>query len=174
MLAVVLFIAFWVVLAVTLVFIAVRGGLGGARDAFQSQSHGGRRAASVIFAIIYVAFGIALPVILLSGNHAKASARVGEIKLTSADRRGRNLFGQNCGVCHTLAASNAVGKVGPNLDTLKPPSSLVLHTIQYGCVPNPPGNDPTACLGYGNMPAGILQGKDAQEVSDFVGKVAGK
>ena len=29
------------------------------------------------------------------------------------------LFGENCAVCHTLAAANAVGKVGPNLDQLE-------------------------------------------------------
>lgn len=175
MLAVVLFLAFWVVVTVALFFVAVRGGLGGARDMLQSQSRGGRKAASVVFAIIYIAFGIALPVIVLSGNHAKASAKVGENKLTAAEKRGRDLFGQNCGVCHTLAAANAVGKVGPNLDALRPPRSLVLHTIEYGCVQNPPlPNDPTACLGYGSMPTAIVQGKDAEDVSDFVAKVAGK
>jgi mono/diheme cytochrome c family protein len=174
MLAVVLFLAFWVVLAVALFFVAVRGGLGGARSTLQSQSRGGRKAASAVFAVIYIAFGIALPVIILSGNHSNASAKVGEIKLTAADKRGRELFGQNCGVCHTLAAANAVGKVGPNLDALRPPKSLVLHTIEYGCLQNPPANDPTACLGYGTMPAAIVQGKDAQDVSDFVGKVAGR
>jgi mono/diheme cytochrome c family protein len=174
MLAVVLFLAFWVVLAVALFFVAVRGGLGGARSTLQSQSRGGRKAASAVFAVIYIAFGIALPVIVLSGNHSNASAKVGEIKLTAADKRGRELFGQNCGVCHTLAAANAMGKVGPNLDVLRPPESLVLHTIEYGCVQNPPANDPTACLGYGIMPAAIVQGKDAQDVSDFVGKVAGR
>ena len=175
MLAVVLFLAFWVVLGVALFFIAVRGGLGGARDTLQSQSRGGRKAASVVFAIIYIAFGVALPIIILTGNHTRASAKVGEIRLTPAEKNGRDLFGQNCGVCHTLAAANAVGKVGPNLDALRPPRSLVLHTIEYGCVQDPPTpNAPTACLGYGTMPAAIVQGKDAQDVSDFVAKVAGK
>ena len=30
------------------------------------------------------------------------------------------LFSENCASCHTLAAANATGKVGPNLDDLKP------------------------------------------------------
>lgn len=174
MLAVVLFLSFWVVLAMTLVFIAVRGGPRGARHALQSQSRGSRKAASVVFVIVYVGFGIALPVLFLSGNHARASARVGEVKLSAANKRGRDLFGLNCGVCHTLAAANAVGKVGPNLDSLRPPRSLVLHTIQYGCVQNPPANDPTACLGFGTMPAAIVQGRDAADVASFVAKVAGR
>jgi len=31
-----------------------------------------------------------------------------------------------------------VGKVGPNLDVIQPTEQLVLHTIQYGCLQNPP------------------------------------
>ena len=84
------------------------------------------------------------------------------------------LFGQNCGVCHTLAAANGIGKVGPNLDTLKPPQKLVLDTINNGCVQNPPPNSAQACLGEGTMPAQLLQGKDAQDVASFVARVAGK
>ena len=48
------------------------------------------------------------------------------------------MFGEHCGVCHTLAAANAVGKVGPNLDVIQPTEQLTLHTIMYGCLPNPP------------------------------------
>jgi mono/diheme cytochrome c family protein len=173
-LAIVLFLGFWVVLALGLFFVAVRGGLGGARATLHTQSRGGRKAVGVIFAILYVGFGVALPALFLTGNHARASARVGEVKLTAADKRGRELFGQNCSVCHTLAAANATGKIGPNLDALRPPKELVLHTITYGCLQNPPPNSSETCLGYGNMPAGLLQGRDAQDVADFVARVAGK
>jgi mono/diheme cytochrome c family protein len=172
-LATVLFLAFWVALALALFFIAIRGGVGGARAALQAQSRGGRRVAWVIFAVVYVGLGIAVPAALLTGNHANASSQVGGIKLTAAEKRGRQLFGQNCGVCHTLAAANSVGKVGPNLDTLKPPQGLVLNTINNGCVQNPPPNSAQACLGQGTMPAQLLEGKDAQNVADFVAKVAG-
>ncbi len=174
MLAVVLFLAFWVVLGLALFFIAIRGGLGGARETLQSQSRRGRKTAGVMFAILYLGFGIAIPYAFLIGNHANASGQVGGIKLTADEKRGRELFGTQCGVCHTLAAASAVGKVGPNLDTLKPPASLVYNTINNGCLPNPPPNSSQACLGQGVMPANILQGKDAQDVASFVGKVAGK
>jgi mono/diheme cytochrome c family protein len=127
-----------------------------------------------MFVILYVGFGVAIPIILLSGNHANASSQIGGIKLTAGDKHGRELFGQNCAVCHTLAAANAIGKVGPNLDTLKPPAGLVLNTINNGCVQNPPPNSPQACLGQGTMPSQLLAGKDAQDVSNFVAKVAGK
>jgi mono/diheme cytochrome c family protein len=173
-LAVVLFLGFWVVLALGLFFIAIRGGLGGARAALQIQSRGGRKAVGITFVIVYVGFGIAVPVAFLSGNHAKASAQIGGIKLNAAEKRGRELFGQNCGVCHTLAGANAVGKVGPNLDSLKPPESLVLNTIANGCVQSPPPNSPETCLGQGTMPSQLVQGKDAQDVAQFVAKVAGK
>ena len=124
--------------------------------------------------MIYVIFGVALPLVILTGNHANASDQIGGIKLNAAEKSGRELFGEHCGICHTLAAANAIGKVGPNLDTLQPPASLVLDTINNGCVANPPPNSPETCLGQGTMPAGILQGKAAQDVAAFVGKVAGR
>jgi len=173
MLATILFLAFWVVLALALFFIAIRGGIGGARAALQTQTRSGRKFAWLVFAFMYVGFGVVIPAAFLTGNHRNASAHVGGLTLNAAEKRGRVLFGQNCAVCHTLAAANAVGKVGPNLDSLKPPAGLVVNTINNGCLQNPPPNSPEACLGEGNMPAQLLEGKDAQDVADFVAKVAG-
>ena len=102
-----------------------------------------------------VVFGIALPLLMLTGNHSNANAQVGGLKLTNAEKSGRELFGQHCGLCHTLAGANAVGKVGPNLDELKPAQSVVLHTINNGCLPNPPKGSSQACLGQGVMPAAV-------------------
>jgi mono/diheme cytochrome c family protein len=170
-----LFVAFWLLLGLGVFFIAVRGGLGGARATLQSQTRGARKASSVIFLAVYVGFGVAIPLLFLVGNHSNASAQVGGIKLNAAEKKGRELFGQHCGVCHTLAAANAVGKVGPNLDQIKPSESLVLHTITYGCLQDPPSpSAPTNCLGQGTMPAAILQGTEAKDVAQFVAKVAGK
>jgi hypothetical protein len=56
-----------------------------------------------------------------------------------------------------------VGKVGLNLDALQPPKTLVLTTVQNGL-----------SIGHGTMPAGIVVGKQANDVADFVSKVAGK
>ena len=175
MLGVGLFAAFWAVLGLIVFFIAARGGLGGARATFQSQTRSGRASMGVIFAIVYVGFGVALPVVFFLGNKHNASARVGMVKLTPAEKRGRELFGEKCAVCHTLAAANAIGKVGPNLDTLQPPYTLVLHTIENGCLQNPPtSGSAQTCLGQGTMPSNVVQGKDAIQVSQFVAKVAGK
>ncbi|HEX4561409.1 MAG TPA: cytochrome c, partial [Gemmatimonadales bacterium] len=124
---------------------------------------------------LYIGFGVAIPLGFLIGNHAKANAQIGGIKLNAAEKQGRELFGQHCGVCHTLAAANAIGKVGPNLDQLKPSETLVLHTITYGCLQNPPSTSSQQnCLGQGTMPAAIVQGKQATDVAQFVAKVAGK
>ena len=127
----------------------------------------------VVLVLVYVGFGIVLPVVFLLGNRNNASAQVGGIKLTAAEKRGRELFGQHCGLCHTLAATNSVGKVGPNLDVIQPTAQLVLHTIMYGCLQDPPSGSQEACLGEGTMPADIVQGVDATDVAQFVAKVAG-
>jgi cytochrome c551 len=170
-----LFVAFWVLLGFGVFFIAVRGGPRGAREALHVQSYGARRTAGALFVVIYVGFGVALPLLFLFGNHVNASAQVGGYKLTPAEKTGRELFGQHCGVCHTLAAANAIGKVGPNLDLVQPSATLVLHTIANGCLQSPPPSlSNQNCLGYGTMPANVLQGQQAQQVAQFVARVAGR
>ncbi len=170
-LGVALFVAFWVVLALALLLVAIRGGVGARPTPRRPRRAVG---STIAFVIVYTVFGVALPLVFLIGNHARTSAQVGGIRLTADEKQGRLLFGQHCGLCHTLAAANAVGKVGPDLDTLQPPAELVLHTIQYGCVQNAAASSPEACLGYGTMPADVVQGKDAAQIAAFVGTVAGK
>jgi hypothetical protein len=175
MLPALLFAAFWVVLGLGLFLIAIRGGPGGVRAALQTQRSGGRRALNVSFLVAYVGFGVVLPVVFLTGNHSKASAQFAGLKLTAAEKSGRELFGQRCGICHTLAAANAVGKVGPDLDQIQPSESLTLHTIKYGCLQKPSSAETNeTCLGQGTMPPTIVQGKQAQDVAQFVARVAGK
>jgi mono/diheme cytochrome c family protein len=173
LLGVVLFIAFWVVLALVVFFVASAGGPSGVRRGVQAPSYRGSRALGLLMVILYIGFGVAVPLVFLSGNHANASSQVGGQSLTAAEKRGRELFGFRCGFCHVLAAANTAGKVGPNLDQLKPGKALILHTIQYGCLQSPPAGSPASCLGYGTMPAGILQGRQADDVASFVAKVAG-
>jgi len=168
-LAVLLFAAFWVVLGLGVFFLGVRTGAGPGR----APGWRSRRAMGWTMAVIYIAFGVAIPVLIQVGNRNNANAQVGGSELTQAEKRGRALFGQHCGLCHTLAAANAVGKVGPNLDVVQPTEQLVLHTILYGCLQNPPPGSQEACLGQGTMPADVLQGVDATDVAQFVAKVAG-
>lgn len=175
MLAVLLFAAFWAVLGLGVFFMAIRGGpsravvVPGRRVSF-----GARQTMGCVIALTFIVFAIVIPVVFLVGNHNRANAQVGGIKLTVAERRGRDIFGQRCGLCHTLAAANAVGKVGPNLDVIQPTQQLVLHTIQNGCLQSPPPDSQQACLGEGTMPADVVQGVDAEDVAKFVAKVAGR
>ncbi|TML97807.1 MAG: cytochrome c [Actinobacteria bacterium] len=80
-----------------------------------------------------------------------------------AEVHGRELFTKNCATCHTLRAVNAVGKVGPNLDQLRPPKELVLNAIEAG-----------RARGNGQMPADLVAGQEAKDVAAFVAAVAGR
>lgn len=175
MLAILVFIAFWVVLAGGLFLVGRRGSNRPSKEARAPRStRAGRLAFNGSLALIYLAFVVVVPVIILVGNHDKASAKVGDVKLTPAEKQGRVLFGEHCGMCHTLAAANQVGKTGPNLDTLMPSEALVLHTIVNGCLAHPPSPvSPQTCLGEGTMPADVVAGTQAQQVAAFVAAVAG-
>jgi mono/diheme cytochrome c family protein len=174
-LAVLLFAAFWAVLGFMVFFFGIRGGPSAALETpGRPGTHAVRRAMAWLFVVIYIAFGVGLPILFLVGNRNSANGQVGGIKLTAAERHGREVFGERCGLCHTLSAANSVGKVGPNLDVIQPTQQLVLHTIQNGCLPNPPKGSQEACLGEGVMPADVVQGTDAQDVAKFVARVAGQ
>jgi cytochrome c551 len=165
MLATLAFLAFWVVVGLVLFFVALRGGPRGARATLQSQTPRSRRAAAVLFAVFYVAVGVAVPVLILVGDHDSAAAHVNgaTIALTKQEQTGRKVFGQRCASCHTLAAADANGKVGPNLDVIQPRAAFVADAIVRG-----------RQRGNGTMPAGIVQGDDVQAVAAFVAAVAGK
>jgi mono/diheme cytochrome c family protein len=45
---------------------------------------------------------------------------------------GKAIFSSNCASCHTLAAAGATGKVGPNLDELKPDEQRVKRQVENG------------------------------------------
>jgi mono/diheme cytochrome c family protein len=174
MIALVLFLAFWVVIALALVFVGIRGGPAGARAALHSDTTVTRNVLWAMLAVTFIGFGVVVPLLMLTGNNANASKQYAGVHLNASEKRGRTLFGEHCGVCHTLAAPNAVGKVGPNLDTLQPPKALVLNTIANGCLQNAPTGSPQTCLGQGTMPANLVQGRDANDVAAFVARVAGK
>ena len=50
----------------------------------------------------------------------------------------------------------------------------MLHTINNGCLPNAPNGSAEQCLGQGVMPADVVTGRNAQDVANFVARVAGK
>ncbi len=75
---------------------------------------------------------------------------------------GAKIFkGAGCAGCHTLSAAGATGTVGPNLDQLKPSTSVVAHQVM---------------VGGGKMPAfqGTLSAAQIQAVAQYVSSSAGK
>jgi mono/diheme cytochrome c family protein len=159
-----LFIAFWVVLGIGLVVIAASGGLRGARETvLQRQTKRARGVFAAVFAVAYIGLGVAIPAVVIAGDRDdKVDSKTGQT-LTAAELHGREVFGQKCQQCHTLRGANAVGKVGPNFDQLRPSKAVVLDAVAQGRV-----------RGAGTMPAQLVQGKDAVDVAAFVAAVAGR
>jgi heme/copper-type cytochrome/quinol oxidase subunit 2 len=162
-------IVIWALAGVGVFFAAFRGG-GRARRKGAPESRTGQRLLTTGAAILIV-FGLAVPAIVLASNGSnKASVGPGGIHLNAQQQKGRDLFAQSCAVCHTLAATKSVGRVGPNLDirvgvdiaTPAGRKALVLNAIAEG-----------RARGLGQMPAMLYQGKEAQDVASFVAAVAG-
>jgi mono/diheme cytochrome c family protein len=67
----------------------------------------------------------------------------------------------SCGGCHVLSAAGGAGKVGPDLDQLKPDEATVAHQVENG---------------GGAMPAfkGILSPAEISAVAAYVAAEAGK
>jgi cytochrome c oxidase subunit 1 len=94
---------------------------------------------------------VSAPTPAAPGATSGAGAAAGEEVFKSA----------GCGACHTLAAAGASGKVGPNLDRLKPSEPRVERQVIRG--------------GAG-MPAfkGQLSSKQIREVAEFVASSSGR
>ncbi len=166
-----------VALAVGVLFVAMRGGPRGARNALHSESRATQRGLTAVI-VLLCAFGLVVPglVLAFNGEH-KASVGPGGIHLNAGQQKGRELFSHACNLCHTLAAVNAVGRTGPDLDVLIPAiaatapekeahadrEAFVLSAILEG-----------RARGHGQMPALLYQGREAQDVANFVAAVAGR
>jgi mono/diheme cytochrome c family protein len=164
MVATTAFVLAFVVLALSVLFVAMRGGARGARETLHTQSPRGSGRVTTLIAVVAVVFGLGIPVLILANNSGAHEKRgPGGVELTAAEVAGRHVFAQNCATCHTLEGANAVGKVGPNLDQLRPPKALVTNAIKLG-----------RARGQGQMPALLVTGRDADDVASFVAAVAGR
>jgi mono/diheme cytochrome c family protein len=79
-------------------------------------------------------------------------------KLKGNETKGKTIFAKSgCSSCHTLAAANATGTVGPNLDQAKPDYRLATARITNG---------------KGVMPSfkGTLSDQEIADVATFVVK----
>ena len=121
---------------------------------------------TVVAPIVIIVLGLGLPFWILSANsESHDKQEVGGVELTDAQARGRVLFAENCSTCHTLRGAAATGKVGPNLDELEAVQNteFTLNAIHQG-----------RAQGNGQMPKGLLDGRDADDVASFVKAVAGR
>src|SRR3954454_105433 len=156
-------VGFWVAAGLGVFLVAIRAGDRRRRKAGGAESRASRRGFIVVAAVVWLVFGVGIPALVLINNgEDKAKAAPGGVDLNHAQTNGRVLFAQNCSTCHTLRAANAVGKVGPNLDELRPPKALVENAVEQG-----------RARGNGQMPAGLLAGQNVKDVAAFVAAVAG-
>lgn len=159
---IVAFLVPFVLLGVAVVFIAFQGGPGAAREAYLTK---GGRAFRVTIPILYIVLGVGVPALILA-NRREATGGTGALaseQPSESEERGKMLFRQQCASCHTLAAVNARGVTGPNLDRIgeiKP--ERIVNAIRVGGT------------GQDRMPARLLEGEEARAVADYVAKVAGK
>ena len=155
-------IVFFLLVGGGVAFVAFSGGPGRAREAYLT---GGRRFFRIVLPVLYIGAGIAVPAVVIANRHA-AEGGVGRLADTQASgqvARGKRIFRQTCASCHTLAAVDARGVTGPNLDQIgQITKQRVLSAIKIGGT------------GDGRMPAGLLQGPNAEAVAAFVASVAGK
>jgi mono/diheme cytochrome c family protein len=121
-----------------------------------------RKVVGLLVGLVVLLLGVAVPALVIAAARS-ADKAPGGVTLSAAEEHGREVFHQRCATCHTLNAANAVGKVGPNLDALRPPKALTLNAIAKG-----------RAQGRGQMPAGLVDGQDAQDVAAFIAKVAGR
>ena len=147
---------------IAVIFIAFWGGPSAAREAYLTR---GGRAFTFVMILLYLALGVAVPAAVIAGR-GEAVGATGPLRSeepTAKEELGKELFIQNCKSCHTLAAVQAHGVTGPNLDELGGlDKQRVLNAIKTGGT------------GSGRMPAALLEGEDADAVATYVAAVAGR
>lgn len=95
---------------------------------------------------------------------------------TADEARGRVLFIQKCGVCHTLAEAGTTAQMGPNLDDAFAAAraageggdtveGIVKAQVEF---PRPISGNPAA-----SMPKDVVTGQDLEDVAAYVGRYAG-
>jgi mono/diheme cytochrome c family protein len=116
------------------------------------------------------------PLLALAAMAAVLVAASGCGTTTADVNRGRVLFVQRCGVCHTLAEAGTTAQIGPNLDDAFAAAREIgeggqtFEGIVKAQVENPrPDNGNPAV----SMPADIVSDQDLDDVAAYVGMYAG-
>lgn len=157
------FVIGFVLIGLAVVLVAMRGGPRGAREALHTQGARGRTATTLVIAAVSAVFGVAIPAAVLATSSDDDKKARGGVELSASQAEGRRLFAYSCGTCHTLKAANTAGRVGPNLDEMRPPKALTIDAIDKG-----------RARGQGQMPGGLLVGEEAEQVASFIETVAGR
>jgi cytochrome c553 len=156
-----IFLVPWVVLGIAAVVVASSGGQGRARNAYLS----GGSLVKVAIPVLYVLLGLVVPAAVI-GSQQEAIGGTGSLVSTDPSKEldeGKELFRENCVACHSLGAIQAKGVTGPNLDRLGAvDEQRVLNAIKNGGT------------GKLQMPAGILDGENAEAVAAYVARTAGQ
>ena len=156
------FLAPFLLLGIGVIFVSFSGGPGRAREAYLTK---GGRFFRFSMLVLYVALGVAIPALVIAGRD-EATGGTPELRneeATARLERGKELFRQTCATCHSLDAANSYGVTGPDLDEIgELTEERVLAAIENGGT------------GQKRMPAGLLQGEDAEAVAHYLSKVAGE
>lgn len=156
------FLVPWLLIGAGIIFVSFWGGPGGARRAYLTR---GNRAFAIAIPLLYITLGVAIPglVIVSRGEMAGGTDALASEELSPRLERGKELFRETCWSCHDLDAIEANGVTGPDLDTLGGLTpERVANAIRIGGT------------GQGRMPAGLLEGENAQAVAEYVAAVAGR
>jgi mono/diheme cytochrome c family protein len=116
------------------------------------------------------------PLLVLAALAATVVAASGCGTTSSDTTRGRTLFVQRCGVCHTLAQAGSSAQVGPNLDDAFAAAresgqngdtieGIVKAQVEY---PRPVNGDPAV-----SMPPDTASGQDLDDIAAYVATYAG-
>jgi mono/diheme cytochrome c family protein len=115
-------------------------------------------------------------VVVTAGLLAVGCGSVGHSEGTGDRIRGKELFVQKCGSCHTLANAGTKGQIGPNLDYAFVESrrnglgeSTIVQVVR-GQIAYPITQTSTGAPG---MPANLVEGQAADDVASYVASVAG-
>ena len=125
---------------------------------FYNQRHAGTTKWWMLIVLVAVIVGLAIG--LKPADEPVSSAKRTVAAGKTADPGLRVFANAGCGSCHTLAAAQAAGNVGPNLDRAKPDAALVVRRVTNG---------------QGGMPSfrSQLSKQEIQDVADYVSASAG-
>lgn len=158
------FILLFLIIGLSVFFVAFHSGPKSSAQVEEDRKRRMSRPLLLAIAVVFIGFGIAIPLVsILHNADNQANAAIGGVELTAAQKHGRTVFKANCATCHTLKDAGAVGRVGPNLDDLRPASALTLDAIDKG-----------RARGQGQMPSQLVTGPDAQDVANYVAIVSGR